>query len=222
MRNTVHYIFFFFFGLIACEEAFEFKSYEDPVVTYQFIDADSIYQLQLINNKSEDSILLLKQLQISLDSSLIAITDSITAIEIAIDSGNNSFNNIRSELSVRYTNDSIYLLNIKILITDYQLSMDSIASIQSGLNEGFILLDFVAPQFGVSYIETFTDSMNAYVLPLNTTDTISRYIIGISSKEYSLSLTHENKEFITADLGVKIGIDQLMVYHSNFDSVSLS
>jgi TolA-binding protein len=222
MKNLHLLVFSSLLMTMACEEQYSYETYDDPFAIFNFVNADSIYQIGLINQNNQDSILALQSLEEQLDSSLLAISDSLGIIDMARDTGNLSFEELRSELIMLYSTDSTTLIATTTQINDLQEVISELNVLKNELAEGNIQLDYVTAQFGLQRTETYTDSIAAYNLPLNINDTLSRYLIGITGDEYSLSLGHKNEEFITADLGVKIAINQIEWLETSFDSVTVS
>lgn len=203
---------------MACEEPFEYAVYKDPTISISFIHQDSINTLQSTIGILSSSINTTDSLIEKLDSSIKVLTDTILAIENAVDTGNFDFFDQLQTLKTLFKNDSTNREVNSILLIEYQNLNDSIVAIVNYLKRGFTKLDYMKSLFSDVRL-TYADSSDNYDLPLNISDTLSGFIISINDKAYELIITHSNEEVITSSLIAKIIFKDFSVLTHEFDSV---
>ena len=208
-----------FLLIIACEQDDDIYIIDDPYVTFQFINGDSLNQItdSLHVHQNQDTLLLKNKS--SLDSSLKALSDSINVIQLGIDTGNLEHESLQLTLKDLYSADSTQRVNLLILISENDDLLDSIQSIITDLKKGLCQLESIEAVYSGFIEDDFTDSVDYYQIPLNIHDTLSNYIIRINGQAYSIALSHDNEEAISSRQTFFISISDVRILEHDFTKV---
>ncbi len=196
----------------------------DPIITESaislvFINDDSLSILDKSNdslNFVDDS---LSNIEMQLTMSLNTNTESLMALQIGIDSGNNELQSTFDSILLEMTVDSVELNSIVAVLVNLDTKIDSIEAIKTRINNGEVLVDSVVNLANGNSIK-YEDSASQYSIPLNFNDTISEYQIVLGGNEYRLSLTHENITSVDTRRNIIIEILNFKVIDHQFDSIA--
>lgn len=211
----------FIFTLISCTEV-DNDSYivNDPFITFKFINGDSLSVITGNLEEFQNLDTSLNEALDLLDSSLSALGDSIEIIQAGIDTGNFEFLNLQETLMSLFSLDSLEQLEIKSNIDENDSSINANQVIISSLKEGLSRLDFIEAIHSGYLDQSFKDSLDDYNIPLNVSDTLSEYEIGINGVTYSITLSHVNTESISPRQAFFISITDIKLISHDFLEVT--
>lgn len=190
-------------------------------VAMTFVNADSLSKLNLIiENLTSYRTDLDNQID-SIDNQLRGLSDSLSAIQFGLDTGNQDLEDLKVEVISLMSDDSLARFDLAELFTGTDSIFDLRVDTRNRILSGFVLVSNITNLTAGKSI-SYEDSSNIYWVPLNFNDTISRYEIFIQDSTYNITFVHQNNLELDGSRNVLIEIENFKVHQHQFDSISPS
>ncbi|MFY0654082.1 MAG: hypothetical protein JXQ96_18740 [Cyclobacteriaceae bacterium] len=215
-----HLFPFLFVGIVvwSCAEDAE-VFFNDPVVQVRFINADSVAFLTDSLSTTNDSIEVISDTINWYSDSINVLTDSLSILNDSIDNGRTDYVDIRDALQSTSNSFADNLDSANKISDELSQIRSSINAVINTINSGEVLVSSISnPITGVGV--AITDSAPSYNLPLSMTTNSSVTVVEIAGQLYTIEWKYDTEEFVDNKRRIRVGISNLEIVNSDFDSTS--
>ena len=207
--------------IISCDDCFDCDlNISQPYVSLVFINADSLSQLDTRLSQIETLRDSTNNLVDSLETITSSLTDSLLVIQVGLDTGNFTYQEVAESIQLTLQQDSIQLAESELVLAVLTEETSEINAIQSTINSGRVSISQIKNLQNDSLIIA-TDSSEIYNIPLSISLDSTRLGFIIAEEEYDLGLTYTRS--IGEDLKTNVIVSSQGISETtySFDSVKV-